>query len=63
MDVYWWVFRFSISDPVQISDFTLHHATCHSKGLNPRQTAFAVHKYKSHHYVGPPKEIIAFMES
>ncbi|KAG0708421.1 hypothetical protein DFH29DRAFT_892416 [Suillus ampliporus] len=33
------------------------------KGLDSRQTAFAVHKYKSHRRVGLPNEIIALMES
>ena len=34
-----------------------------SKGLNAVQTAFAVKKYKSHHQVGLPSEIIALMQA
>ncbi|KAG2339807.1 hypothetical protein BDR05DRAFT_891223 [Suillus weaverae] len=32
------------------------------KGLDSRQTAFTVHKYKSHRHVGLPNKIIALME-
>ena len=35
----------------------------YSKGLNTKQTAFAVKKYKSHHHVGLPSDIIALMHS
>jgi hypothetical protein len=34
-----------------------------SKGLNARQTAFAVKKYKSHHCVGLTSEIVALMQA
>jgi len=33
----------------------------HSKGLDAYQTTFAVKKYKSHHHVGLPREILALM--
>jgi hypothetical protein len=36
---------------------------CFSKGLDARQTAFAVHKYKSHRRVGLPSEIVALMQA
>ena len=35
----------------------------YSKGLDAQQTAFAVKKYKSHHHVGLPTEILASMQA
>ena len=35
----------------------------YSKGLDAVQTAFAMKKYKSHWWVGPPSEIIASMRA
>jgi hypothetical protein len=34
-----------------------------SKGLNARQTAFAIKKYKSHRHVGLTSEIVALMQA
>lgn len=36
---------------------------CYSKGLDARQTALAIHKYKSHHHVGLLSEIIALIQA
>jgi hypothetical protein len=55
MDTYWW------ASCVHFSNSMLN--VCYSKGLDAHQTAFAVHKYKSHHHVGLPSEIIALMQA
>ena len=55
-------FRFpSPSLPVLIA--TDIDAFVNSKGLDARQTAFAIKKYKSHHRVGLTSEIVALMQA
>ena len=48
-----------------VTVFAFAHLNCifRSKGLDARQTAFAVKKYKSHRRVGLPSEILALMQA
>ena len=43
--------------------FCVANLSYYSKGLNAKQTAFAVKKYKLHCHVGLPNDIIALMQS
>ena len=45
MDAYWWAF-------VGLVGMLTEYLNTYSKGLNAKQTEFAVHKYCSHHKIG-----------